>query len=630
MKVNIDFETRSLADLTKVGLDKYCKDPSTEVICMAYCVNGKIGLWTPEEPLPQWMFQEETEFTAWNAAFECNIIRHVLKIPVAWSQFTDTMAWAAANNIPQALEDAAIGLKVSEQKDITGRRLIQKLSKPGRDGKTFNKDPQLLMQMYEYCKQDVRTEMAVAQQLRPLSDEEQAVWVMTQMINDRGVPVDTRELSNAIAAAVTNRAQIESEITVLTGGITANQPQKIAELLGAKGIEVDDLTAETVDKLLRRDDVPQGVKRILELRRQGSLTSVAKYEKMLQVQVGGRIRNTLVYHGASTGRFASRGGINLQNLARPTMDDKAIEEAVERILVRGEGGTMDELSSLVRSAIKAPEGYVFVDADFSSIENRVASWIAGQKDKVELFRQGLDEYKTFASNSLYRVSYDEVTKEMRQVAKSAVLGAMFGQGPAGLVRYADGMGVVLTTDQSTKAVNAYRSEYHRVKETWAEYQSAAMAAISTPGHGVRSGKVAFKFAKGALWMLLPSGRLIGWRAPKVEDQLTPWGAIQPGITVWNQDTFTRKWGRNKLIGSSIFQSAVQATARDMLTEAMLRLENEGFEVVNSIHDEILLLVKEADSESALDRVIELMTTPPKWAPEFPLAAEGWIGQRYRK
>jgi DNA polymerase len=141
---------------------------------------------------------------------------------------------------------------------------------------------------------------------------------------------------------------------------------------------------------------------------------------------------------------------------------------------------------------------------------------------------------------------------------------------------------------------------------------------------------AFKVAKHALWMQLPSGRLICWRDPKVEDQLTPWGEMRPGVTVFNQNTFTRKWGRNKLIGSSIFQSAVQATARDMLTEAMLALDEKGFEVVNSVHDEVLLLVKQADAESALGRAIDLMTTPPKWAPDFPLAAEGWHGKRYRK
>ena len=190
----------------------------------------------------------------------------------------------------------------------------------------------------------------------------------------------------------------------------------------------------------------------MELRQQGSMTSVAKYEKMLEVQVAGRIRNTLVYHGASTGRFASRGGLNLQNIARPSLGDDAIEEANERILVRGEGGTMEELSSLVRSAIKAPDGFTFIDADFSSIENRVASWIAGQNDKVELFRQGLDEYKAFASSALYNVPYEEVTKDMRQISKSAVLGCMFGQGAKGLVEYADGMGVKMTMGESEKAV----------------------------------------------------------------------------------------------------------------------------------------------------------------------------------
>lgn len=636
MNISIDFETRSRSDLVAEGLDRYSKHHSTEVICMAYCFPGApVKLWIPEQdPAPGFLSEPSARFSAWNAAFEYNILRNVLMIPVRWEQFTDTMAIAAANNIPQNLEEAAIFLGVTEQKDATGKRLIQKLSKPQRNGE-FCYDPVLLEQMYEYCKQDVRTEMAVAEGLRPLSDTEQAVWVMTQKINDRGVPVDPAELQRAVATAAINKANIQSEITVLTGGITANQPAKIAEWLRSANIVVEDLTAETVHKLLARKDIPDKIRRVLELRQAGSLTSVAKYEKMLEVQVNGRIRNTLVYHGASTGRFASRGGLNLQNLARPHYQDneegrRALQEAVERVLERGEGGTMEELSSLVRSSIKAPGGHVFVDADFSSIENRVASWIAGQTDKVELFRNGLDEYKTFASNSLYRVPYEEVTKEMRQVSKSAVLGCMFGQGAKGLIDYADGLGVTLTPEQSEQAVRAYREEYHKVKETWYAYEQAAVEAIKVPGILIQSGKVSFKAAKGALWMCLPSGRFICWRDPKVEAQLTPWGQLRDGVTVRNQSTFTRKWGWNKLIGPSIFQSAVQATARDMLTESMLRLEQDGFEMLNCIHDEVLLLVKEADGESALARVIEVMTTPPKWAPGFPLAAEGWFGKRYRK
>jgi len=630
MNVSIDFETRSRVDLKTRGLDRYSKDPSTEVICMAYCFPGaKVNLWIQGQPLPSWLSEPSVKFSAWNAAFEYNILRNVLKIPVRWEQFTDSMAIAAANNIPQSLEEAAIFLNVSEQKDVTGKRLIKKLSKPNSKG-VFLKDPDLLNQLYEYCKQDVRTEMAVIEGLRELDQSEQQMWVLTQVINDRGVPVDPMELQRAVAAVAINKAKIESEITVLTGGITANQPAKIAQWLSEANIKVDDLTAETVQKLLARKDIPDKISRVLELRRQGSLTSVAKYDKMLDVEVGGRIRNTLVYHGASTGRFASRGGLNLQNLARPNIDGEALKKAIERVLERGEGGTMDELSSLVRSAIKAPSGHTFVDADFSSIENRVASWIAGQNDKVEMFRRGLDEYKVFASKSLYRVPYEEVTKEMRQVSKSAVLGAMFGQGARGLVDYAEGMGVTLTLAQSEQAVKAYREEYVRVKESWYEFEQAAVEAIKVPGTPIKSGKVLFKVTKGALWMRLPSGRLICWRDPKVEAQLTPWGEMRDGVTVRNQSTYTRKWGRNKLIGSSIFQSAVQGTARDFLTESMFALEQDGFKVINCIHDEILLLVAEDQGESSLARAIELMTEPPKWAPGFPLAAEGWFGARYQK
>jgi DNA polymerase len=350
---------------------------------------------------------------------------------------------------------------------------------------------------------------------------------------------------------------------------------------------------------------------------------------MMEIQREGRIRNTLVYHGASTGRWASRGGLNLQNIARPTISDEEIEQAIPAVFNDAKG-SMRELSSLVRSAIVAPEGKTFVDVDFSSIENRVGVWLAGQTDKVDLFRRGLDEYKTFASSSLYNIPYEEVTKEQRQIAKSAVLGCMFGQGSKGLVAYAEGMGVKLTEEQSQKAVNAYRTDYQKVKNFWYQCQDAAIQAINNAGDMQDASKLRFMYAKDVLWMKLPSGRFICWRDPKIENQLTPWGEMRDGVTVLNQNTFTRKWGRNNLIGSSIFQSAVQGTARDMLAEACLLLEKNGFEVLNLIHDEVLMLVDESQAESALDRVVKLMTTPPKWASDFPLAAEGWVGKRYRK
>jgi DNA polymerase len=372
------------------------------------------------------------------------------------------------------------------------------------------------------------------------------------------------------------------------------------------------------------------VKKALELRQEGSQTSVAKYAKMMEIQRDGKIRNTLVYHGASTGRWASRGGLNLQNIARPTLSDEEIELAIPMVFTEGVG-TMQQLSSLVRSAIRAPSGKTFVDVDFSSIENRVGVWLAGQNDKVELFRKGLDEYKVFASESLYHIAYDDVTKDQRQVSKSAVLGAMFGQGAKGLVKYAEGMGVKLSDAQAKNAVDNYRSSYAKVKELWALCEIAAIRAVENPGVAFPAGqKIKMKMAKEALWMQLPSGRLICWQRPELELLTTPWGSEKLGVTVHSQNTYTRQWSRNALIGSSIFQSAVQGTARDFLAFAMIELERAGYEVINSIHDEVLLLVEEQSAESALDEVTKIMVKPPTWAPDFPLAAEGWFGKRYRK
>jgi DNA polymerase len=636
MIYSIDFETRSTIDLVDQGLDIYANDDTTEVLCIAYGSNPNNvrvidSVFTQNFPLLDHV-RNGGKIQAWNAMFEYAIWNCVCVPKYGWpklklEQCIDTMAIAASNNVPQGLDDAGQLLDAKYQKDPMGKKLIQKLCKPGRKGE-FNNDPELLKQLFDYCAQDVRTEMAIGSVLRGLTDAEQEVWYLTQRINLRGVPVDYNELHNAVLAVARAQDALDNELLAMTGC----KPSERAKLLGwlnTQGADMANLTADTVTAKLKDPFLKPKVRRALELRQEGSQTSVAKYAKMMEIQREGRIRNTLVYHGASTGRWASRGGLNLQNIARPTIADTEIEIAIPIVFGQGKG-SMGQLSSLVRSAIKAPEGKTFVDVDFSSIENRVGVYLAGQKDKVELFRKGLDEYKTFASSSLYHVPYEEVTKEQRQIAKSAVLGCMFGQGAKGLVAYAEGMGVKLTEEQSQEAVTAYRTDYQKVKNFWYQCQSAAIAAIKQPSDMQDAGLLRFMCAKDVLWMKLPSGRFICWRDPKVEDQLTPWGEMREGISVLNQNTFTRKWGRNHLIGSSIFQSAVQGTARDMLAEACLLLEKNGFEVLNLIHDEVLMLVDENQAEVALDRVVKLMTTPPKWALNFPLAAEGWIGKRYRK
>ena len=638
MIYSIDFETRSRIDLTDQGLDIYANDDTTEVLCIAFGTSpNKIEVVSPHQGTygSHALLKHVAnggKIQAWNAMFEYAIWNCVCVPKYGWpplklEQCIDTMAIAASNNVPQSLDDAGQLLDAKYQKDPMGKKLIQKLCKPGRKG-DFNDDPELLKMLFDYCAQDVRTEMAIGSVLRGLTDAEQQVWYLTQQINLRGVPVDYNELHNAVLAVVRAQDALDNELVALTGC----KPSERAKLLGwlnSQGADMANLTADTVTAKLKDPFLKPKVRRALELRQEGSQTSVAKYAKMMEIQREGRIRNTLVYHGASTGRWASRGGLNLQNIARPTIGDEEIESAIPMVFGQGVG-SMQELSSLVRSAIVAPYGKTFVDVDFSSIENRVASWIAGQNDKVELFRQGLDEYKAFASDSLYRVPYEEVTKDMRQVSKSAVLGCMFGQGAKGLVEYAEGMGVKLTPEQSQMAVNAYRNAYPKVKACWYGCEEQAIAAINNPDMAQQQGKLVFKYSKNALWMRLPSGRLICWREPKVEKQLTPWGAMRDGITVINQNTFTRKWGRNNLIGSSIFQSAVQGTARDFLADATLGITKLGYEVINLIHDEVLLLADEESGQTALDEVTKVMTAPPKWAPDFPLAVEGWVSKRYRK
>ena len=633
MIYSIDFETRSNIDLKDRGLDVYANDSSTEVICIAYGIDSSSVLVKSPELMKYSKLiahvAQGGKIAAWNAIFEYAIWNAVCVPKYGWpplklDQCIDTMGVAAANNIPQGLEDAAIFMNAKYKKDPIGKKLIQKLCKPHNG--VFNKDPELLKQLFDYCKQDVLTEMSIGAILRPLSLHEQKIWTLTNRINVIGVPVAIVEVQNAVKAVKNAQTALDDELLAFTG-CKPSERLKLLNWLNSKGANLENLTAETVTLKLLDPLIPKSVRKALELRQEGSQTSVAKYAKILDIQHNGRIRNTLIYHGASTGRWASRGGLNLQNIARPTISDEAISAAIEPVFNQGIG-TMQELSSLVRSVIKAPNGKMFIDADYSSIENRVAAYIANQHDKVEMFRKGLDEYKMFASTAIYNVPYEEVTKDQRQMAKSAVLGCMFGQGAKGLVAYAKGMGVFMTLEQAQTSVDKYRKSYGKVKSLWSSCEETAVKAVENPGTPIAANdNIVMKVEKGALWVKLLSGRTICWQRPALELVKTPWGEEKMAVTVHSQNTFTRTWCRNALIGSSIFQSVVQGTARDFLANAMLNLDDAGYDICMSVHDEVLVI---ADESTELDEIIDVMINPPMWAPTFPLAADGWTGQRYRK
>jgi DNA polymerase len=356
MIYSIDFETRSFIDLKDRGLDVYANDPSTEVICIAYGTEPENVLVNePNSDTLKYLLKHVAnggQIQAWNAMFEYSIWNCVCVPKYGWpplklEQCIDTMGIAAANNIPQSLEDAGAAMNSSYQKDPIGKLLIQKLCKPHKGA--FNYDPELLKQLFEYCKTDVKTEMSLGRTLRPLIPIEQKIWTLTNRINVIGVPVSIVEVENAVSAVKNAQKALDDELLAFTG-CKPSERLRLLNWLNDHGANLENLTAETVTAKLASPGVHPKVKRALELRQEGSQTSVAKYAKILEIQRNGRIRNTLVYHGASTGRWASRGGLNLQNIARPTLSDSEIEDAIPRVFGQGTG-TMRELSSLVRRAI---------------------------------------------------------------------------------------------------------------------------------------------------------------------------------------------------------------------------------------------------------------------------------------
>lgn len=713
---SIDFETRSTIDI-KLGLDHYTSCPEFEVLVLSGRLPGlDVGHWHRGHDCAQpvtgadWLaalheyVRRGGKVRGWNIMFEWMVWNKVAVPKYGWpelpiEQCVDTMAQAAAHNLPQALDKCgeALGLDPEKLKSKRGKYLIQRLCVPHKPTKdrpgVWVQDPELFAELVQYCDQDVIAEESIAKKLRPLTEWQQRVWLLTQRINRAGVPVHLGECEAIESVVEAEKQRLNGELARITRGavpaasnrdkllawVNANIAPQAAPVgfvdpvdeddgrPGHGDDELDDLRGKTVEDALKRDDLPPAVRRALEIRAAVVQTSTAKFTKMRKVAVRhdgwGFIRGMFTYHGAGTGRWASRGGVNVQNFTRPSLvqDLKTgIDEieAAHQVLGRGDhagalalwgDSTMDAAVSCLRGVIHAPPGHDFIDADFSSVENRVGVWLAGQEDKVELFRKGLDEYKVFASKALYRVPYDAVTKDMRQMSKSAVLGCLFGQGWRGLITYALQYDVVLEPEHSQEIVKSYRREYEKVRNLWYACGDASIDAVRNPGTWFSAGdKLELICHKNFLWMRLPSGRYLAWSRPKIETREAPWmekffvgydeetgeemyedrQAMRDVVTVESIETRTRKYVRHPLIGSSIFQSAVQGTAADILAEGTLEVEAAGYTPVLLAHDECLSIVPEGWGDE--DEYGRLLCTAAPWREDLPLAYEAYRAKRFRK
>ena len=466
-RIHIDYETRSNVDLKTATTHVYALDDSTDVWCMAYAIDEEpVKLWKMGEPFPQDILDAvkkdpKAVFVAHNAHFELTIWNYLCVPRYGWPKLPAhriecTMAMAFAMSLPGSLENAANATGLEAKKDLEGRRLMIQMASPRRvnpDG-TFLwwEDPTRLERLYAYCINDVVVERALEKRLQPLSPEERKIWLLDWEINDRGIQVDIPNIKKAMATVDSEKIRLNTAIHKASSGMVKGTSDLtgINDYIRFSGLKMDGLAKADIRKTLGAiEDRPDlhAVGEILRLRQEGAKSSTAKLKAMLlSASSDQRIRGTMQYHGAGTGRWAGRK-IQPHNMPRGELDlsPKEQADAVANIdrpdyITAMYGPPMTVLSDCLRAFIRAQIGHDFIVADFSAIEARVLAWLAGQDDVLEIFRSGRDIYKVAASD-IFNVSYDEITKNQRAVGKVAVLALGYQGGIGAFMTMAAGYGV---------------------------------------------------------------------------------------------------------------------------------------------------------------------------------------------
>lgn len=537
--ITIDFETRSEADLRSCGSSVYARHESTVLLCLAYHLGGETKLWKPSDPPPTDLFdaiRRGDRVEAHNVMFERLIWRHVCHERMGWpdvpeSQWRCSMAACSRLGLPRRLGDATAVLDLSVQKDDEGRRIMLRLSKPLRGG-GYDNTPAKLRRLYEYCQTDVDAEIGISRAIPGLPGKELQLWQLDQRINLRGIPIDRAAATRAMALIDETYAHSCRKIEAITDGAvkTPKQVKVLLEWLNDRGVDADNLRAETVTQLLA-GDLPREAREVLTIRQQTALSSTAKLQAMIdRCDDDGRVRGNLVYHGAATGRWAG-AGLQIQNFPRGVLSGYEID-ALHSLLDLPPGDAIDAVdailatplaavSSGLRSMIRAEPGKRLIVGDFASIEARVLAWIAGEQPLVEAFARGQDAYKQMASE-IYGVPADEVDKEQRQVGKVAVLGCGYGMGAFVFQNACRIMGgVEITPRFARQVIKAYRKSNPEIVRLWRGVNKAAISAVRT-GSPQIVGRLKLYMQDRWLKIRLPSGRELHYWDPELEEIVAPW------------------------------------------------------------------------------------------------------------
>ncbi len=652
-----DFETRSRVDLPAAGVYNYAQDRSTSVLCMSYAFDDEeVVTWTPAQPFPARVAQHRGQIRAHNAAFERLIFWFVLAPDHGFDepkleQFYCTASQARANCAPGSLEDVGRFAGVSMRKDHRGAQLIRALSIPQADG-SFREDAALMAEMIRYCEMDVRAMRAVSRSMRDLSDDELLDYHVNERINDRGVGVDVELCHAAVRYAAAELVEIERDVREITRGeITSVRSPRmrewVRERVGPQALELmtaykDGEKKVSIDKTVRGnllalaeenpDEVPAHVADVIQCADDLWASSVAKFQRAASLadRDDRRVRGALVFAGGSATGRASSYGLQLQNFPRKCAKDA---ELVRQAMVRGhkivpEFGrrVTDVLKSMLRPAVVPAKGRKLVVYDWSSIEARVNPWLSGYGDeKLALFRDNLDVYKVNAA-ATFRVSFDDVTGDQRQIGKVQELACGFAGGVGAFAAMGRVYGLNLPEPEARRMVQAWRAANPWGPRFWSDLERAYLRAMRNKGHEFSAGRVTYLFDGVHLWYVLPSGRVLCYPYARFDDD----GGVSYAKASWKPRADAKEWPRGRLWPGLACENVTQATAHDILRHSLRRLDAEGFHVTAHIHDEIIAECDEAAVEAASARMKEIMVTPPTWAEGLPLGAESAVMTRYGK
>jgi DNA polymerase len=674
----IDFETRSQLDVKNVSAYKYSIHPSTQVMCLGIRDDFEKTVFPLHTMQTHWRDLDSTTqekisilcrnyiqtpvgpriVWAHNAFFERCIWENVLVKRLGWPRidpqgYRCSSALAASLSLPRKLEMLAEALHLPVKKDMAGHRVMLKLTKPKRYSKKVlefmqsidmdnepifwepDEVPEDFDKLYKYCLTDIDTEWEVIKRLKKyqLSPQELEYWHLDQTVNERGIYVDVPTIEKILKLVDEYKAKKNLRLKELTGLESAAQRDELLFAIRSRGLFLKDLTAKTISDTLLATDLDPVVRELLEIRQTVSKSSTAKFNAFIdRVCPDSRIRDILVYHAASTGRWGG-AGIQVQNLTRPTIDDVdfAIETFKDSDLATVEllwSDPMAAFSSAIRGMIMPAPGNKFYVADYSAIEARVVMWMAGDKHACEAFENGGDLYVELASE-VYNRKITKADKDERQLGKAGILGCGFGMGAGKFVSSCDVQWNLKISDEiAQKVVKSYRKKYPRVPKMWNNLEEAAIKATQTPGKKYTVNKTSWFVDGEFLFCILPSGRRIAYYGPQIKETTTPWGEKKPALWHWGVDGLTKKWIFFSTWGGTLTENVVQASARCLLAAAAYRCEKAGYQVAFHAHDE---LICETPKEFGYLKDFEkLMNERPAWAADLPIASEAEIMDRYKK